>query len=42
MNKNNTYFERIIRRAIMEQAEIPPPAGSSQETIAPPTEVKYR
>ena len=37
MRKNNLYLEKLIRRAIMEQDEIPaPPAGASGDDVPPP------
>lgn len=42
MNKNNTYFERIIRRAIMEQDEVPAaPTSSGGDVPAAPPQPKY-
>jgi hypothetical protein len=37
MRKNNLYLEKLIRRAIMEQDEIPaPPVGASGDDVPPP------
>jgi hypothetical protein len=39
MNRNNTYFERIIKRALMEQDEVPAaPTSSGDEVPVPPSQ----
>lgn len=38
MKKNSTYFERIIKRALMEQDEVPAPPPSGDEVPAPPSQ----